>query len=192
MRDYIEEAGAGRYAYGSPIGDLTVAVGGGGAVTGIVFGRSEAPPLARDHPGLASAFDRYFSDGQELSGVPVSLRVSDFMALALEGIRSIPRGQVRSYAEVARLIGRPGAARAVGRACASNPVPLIIPCHRVLGSAGPGGYQNGLDSKFYLLRQEGFKDPVPQVIPPQREVRRLRGRAPVAYQTTGSEAPART
>jgi O-6-methylguanine DNA methyltransferase len=70
-------------------------------------------------------------------------------------LTSIPRGQTRSYAEVAHAIGRPGAARAVARACASNPVALAIPCHRVVPSAGGvGGYRWGSERKAALLEKE--------------------------------------
>jgi len=70
-------------------------------------------------------------------------------------LRKIPRGATRSYAEVARAVGRPGAARAVGQACNRNPVALVIPCHRVVASDGTlGGYRWGLERKQKLLASE--------------------------------------
>ena len=69
-------------------------------------------------------------------------------------VRSIPRGRTMTYGEVAALIGRPGAARAVGRAMASNPFAVLVPCHRVVGRKGLGGYFWGKEMKEKLLRLE--------------------------------------
>jgi methylated-DNA-[protein]-cysteine S-methyltransferase len=78
-----------------------------------------------------------------------------FQRRVWEAARLIPRGQTRSYAWVARQIGRPGAARAVGQALGRNPLPPIVPCHRVLaGDGGLGGFSGGLELKKYLLSLE--------------------------------------
>lgn len=71
--------------------------------------------------------------------------------------RSIPRGETRSYAWLAERLGQPRAARAVGQALAANPIPIIIPCHRVVGKRGLGGYRGGLKLKEYLLKMERAK-----------------------------------
>jgi methylated-DNA-[protein]-cysteine S-methyltransferase len=74
----------------------------------------------------------------------------------LETVRSIPHGEVRSYGWVARQIGKPKAARAVGQALAANPMPLVVPCHRVIGSDGSlTGFTGGLKMKKRLLELEG-------------------------------------
>lgn len=80
-----------------------------------------------------------------------------FQRRVLEEVRRIPRGAVRSYADVARAVGRPGAARAVGQVMASNPVPLFVPCHRVIRSDGRlGEYSGGgPEMKRRLLELEG-------------------------------------
>ena len=80
-----------------------------------------------------------------------------FARLVWEHVRAVPWGQVRTYGEVARLVGRPRATRAVGRAMATNPVPPIVPCHRVIGSGGRlTGFGGGLDMKARLLTAEGL------------------------------------
>lgn len=85
-------------------------------------------------------------------------RIGPFQRRVLEQLRRIPRGEVRTYREIAREIGHPGATRAVGTACARNPVPLVIPCHRVVRSdGGLGGYslRGGVALKGRLLEGEG-------------------------------------
>jgi len=90
---------------------------------------------------------------------PVDLaRVGPFEREVLAQVRRIPAGQVRTYRQVALALGEPGAARAVGTACARNPLPLLIPCHRVVRSdGGLGGYslRGGVHLKRRLLRDEG-------------------------------------
>ena len=98
--------------------------------------------------------------GRRLSfSVPVDLRhVTPFQRSVLEAARAVPRGQVASYSDIGRRIGKPGAARAVGQALGSNPVPIVVPCHRVLASDGSlGGYsgRGGLRTKRRLLALEG-------------------------------------
>lgn len=87
--------------------------------------------------------------------VPVAPRGGEFAMKVWGEMAAIPYGQVRTYGELARAIGSPGAARAVGQACNRNPVPIIIPCHRVIGSGGKlTGYAGGLALKERLLRLE--------------------------------------
>jgi len=73
-------------------------------------------------------------------------------------LKKIPRGQTRTYGEVAKAIGRPKAVRAVGSACGANPVPLFIPCHRVVAQNGLGGFGAGLPWKKLLLKLEGWNE----------------------------------
>lgn len=87
--------------------------------------------------------------------LPLDIRATAFQRRVWQALRAIPRGETRTYAEVARAIGRPGAARAVGAACARNPLALVVPCHRVVrGDGGLGGYAWGIERKRRLLRRE--------------------------------------
>jgi O-6-methylguanine DNA methyltransferase len=84
--------------------------------------------------------------------------LSPFERSVLEVVRKIPEGEVVTYGEVARRVGRPGAARAVGQALARNPFPLLIPCHRVVRSDGRlGGFSSGPERKRMLLQEEGVE-----------------------------------
>lgn len=80
---------------------------------------------------------------------------TEFQRAVWNEIARIPRGETITYAELARRIGRPNAVRAVGTACGKNPNPIIVPCHRVVGSSGLGGYNGGLRKKKKLLQEEG-------------------------------------
>ena len=81
-----------------------------------------------------------------------------FQMKVWQALRAIPYGRVRSYGWVARKIGKPRAARAVGSACGANPVPLLVPCHRVVAGDGSlGGFSGGLLNKRRLLKLEGIR-----------------------------------
>jgi methylated-DNA-[protein]-cysteine S-methyltransferase len=77
-----------------------------------------------------------------------------FQRRVWDQIADIPYGETKTYGELARALGNPGAARAVGQACNANPLALIVPCHRVTGSSGPGGFAGGCAVKQYLLELE--------------------------------------
>jgi AraC family transcriptional regulator of adaptative response/methylated-DNA-[protein]-cysteine methyltransferase len=92
--------------------------------------------------------------------LPLDVRATAFQARVWEELKAIPAGTTRTYSEIARRLGRPGAARAVGRACASNPVSLLIPCHRAVGADGSlTGYRWGTDRKKALLDRERTRTP---------------------------------
>lgn len=104
--------------------------------------------------------DLYFAGELTQFDLPLDWRLSkDFRRRVLRGIARIPYGQTRSYTEMARSAGNERAVRAAGTACGSNPLPLVVPCHRVLRSGGAlGGYGGGLPMKEGLLRLEGILD----------------------------------
>jgi len=92
---------------------------------------------------------------------------TDFQARVWKAVRSIPRGQVRSYGWVADVVGSTGGARAVGQAMAANPFPIVVPCHRVVGKDGRlTGFAAGLGMKRRLLELEGVRPDNPTLTPP--------------------------
>jgi methylated-DNA-[protein]-cysteine S-methyltransferase len=139
------------FAYDSPIGPLTVRLRGG-ALSEIHFGADGGPGLPADHP-VRAWLDAFFA-GRPPGRVDFTLAATPFQRQVLEVTRSIPRGEVRTYGWVAARVGRPGAARAVGQALGANPLPLVIPCHRVVAAGPGGGYGGGLERKAFLLALE--------------------------------------
>ncbi|HLS49872.1 MAG TPA: methylated-DNA--[protein]-cysteine S-methyltransferase [Actinomycetaceae bacterium] len=98
----------------------------------------------------------YFAGTRREFTLPVALPgVPPFRSAVLRHLQSIPLGETRTYSEVARALDNPGAVRAVGSACSHNPVPIVIPCHRVLRGDGTiGGYLGGTAAKEWLLGHE--------------------------------------
>lgn len=105
---------------------------------------------------LREQIEQYLAGERREFDVAVKPMGTDFQQRVWQQLRKIPYGKVASYKEVATAIGRPKAARAVGMANSKNPIPLIIPCHRVVGSKGNlAGFAHGVDAKKQLLRLEG-------------------------------------
>lgn len=97
----------------------------------------------------------YFDGRRREFDLPIKLSGTEFQVSVLEALRKIPYGETVSYGEIARRIGRPKAVRAVGAANGRNPLPIVVPCHRVIGSTGDlTGFGGGLDTKEALLRLE--------------------------------------
>lgn len=95
---------------------------------------------------------QYFNQERGCLSVPVDVHMTSFAHEVLDRLREITYGRTLSYGEFAAVLGHPSAARAVGSACASNPVPMILPCHRVIRSDGSfGEYIGGVEAKKYLL-----------------------------------------
>lgn len=122
--------------------------------------RAEYPAarLARDDAVLAPAARTilaYLDGRRPHIDLPLDIRATAFQGRVWDALRAIPYGATRSYGEIARAIGRPTAVRAVAQACAANPVPLVIPCHRVIrGNGDLGGYGLGVERKRALLERE--------------------------------------
>jgi methylated-DNA-[protein]-cysteine S-methyltransferase len=139
----------------SPIGPLRVSVAEDGALTGIAFGAGEVSDDPRFEPAVTQ-LNEYFAG--ERTAFDLALRPevgSDFERRVWRELMDIPYGETASYGEVATRIGYPGKARAVGRANGRNPIAIVCPCHRVIGSDGSlTGYGGGLDKKRTLLDLE--------------------------------------
>lgn len=114
---------------------------------------------ANDHPILAETEGQltdYFGGRRRSFDLPLDVRGTDFQKSVWRALLTIPFGETRSYAEIARAIGRPTASRAVGAANGRNPLSIVAPCHRVVGTSGAlTGFAGGLEAKSYLLRLEG-------------------------------------
>ena len=106
--------------------------------------------------GLKTKLQQYFDGQRVLFDDPLDLRgATAFQRRVWSAVRDIPYGETRSYGQIARQAGSPGAARAVGQAMAANPLPIVVPCHRVIGSGGNlCGFGGGLDLKRRLLEME--------------------------------------
>jgi AraC family transcriptional regulator of adaptative response/methylated-DNA-[protein]-cysteine methyltransferase len=117
--------------------------------------------IARDDAALQPVVDhivRSVTGKAPHLDLPLDIRATSFQRRVWEALRAIPRGEVRTYGQIAAAIGQPEAVRAVGRACGANPVALAIPCHRVIAAdGGLGGYRWGVERKRQLLETE--RDP---------------------------------
>ena len=151
---------------GSPIGRILL-TGDGTAVTSLVIERGGVLPLddAREHGDdvldtAVTQLTEYFSGGRRSFDVPVATRGTEFQRAVWQYLSTLPFGAVSSYGEIGRTTGRPSAGRAVGGAVGANPVPILVPCHRVLASNRRiTGYSggNGIPTKVWLLDHEGIE-----------------------------------
>lgn len=149
----------------SPVGPLT-AVAGDGALTGLYFERHrgrDGIPDRQAQPGddpllarLEAQLAEYFAGRRREFDLPLAPAGDAFAQDVWCALRAIPYGHTRTYGELARELGRPGAAaQAVGAANGANPISIVVPCHRVVGANGAlTGYAGGLDRKRFLLELE--------------------------------------
>jgi O-6-methylguanine DNA methyltransferase len=124
--------------------------------------------VVADGPGLgpvAEQLQAYFEDRLQQFDLPLDMRGTEFQREVWQALTMIPFGETRSYGEIAAQIGRPKAVRAVGAANGANPVPVVVPCHRVIGSNGTlTGFGGGLPLKQALLDLEGIHRPKQQLL----------------------------
>lgn len=154
----------------TPVGFLLLAATGQGLIRVVYPGQGHDAALSQlaervsprilNAPGrlgaVARQLDEYFARARTRFDVPVDLRLAaGFRRRVLEHLPFIPYGSTESYRQVAVAVGSPRAVRAVGSACAANPVPIVVPCHRVIRSDGTyGGYVGGPDARRALLALE--------------------------------------
>ena len=151
------------YCYlNTPIGDLLLAGDESGlSLIGFPEGSMRREPEA-DWIFKEAPFEdarqqllEYFAGERREFDLPLSLTGTEFQLLVLEELKKIPYGETTSYGDIAKRIGRPKAMRAVGAANGRNPIPIIVPCHRVIGSTGDlTGFGGGLTTKQALLQLE--------------------------------------
>ncbi len=149
----------------SPVGELKLVASDHGLVA--ILWENDSPDRVRletmvedpDHPVLAQAeaqLREYFAGARTRFDLPLDFRGTDFQRSVWAELLAIPFGETRSYGEIAAKLGRPTASRAVGAANGRNPISIVAPCHRVVGSDGKlTGFAGGLEAKAYLLGLEG-------------------------------------
>ena len=148
----------------SPVGELTLVADGHGLAA--ILWENDKPGRVRlgamtekaDHPILVETerqLGEYFAGERRSFDVPLSFAGTDFQKRVWAALLAIPFGETRSYGEIADQLGSPGASRAVGAANGRNPISIIAPCHRVVGSNGKlTGFAGGLEAKAFLLELE--------------------------------------
>lgn len=152
----------------SPVGALVVTVDQEDRVTRLLFAKEKsAKSLLGDSPEpiqwkssrcqpVQIQLDEYFAGKRRGFDLELNPSGTFFQKTVWNVLRAIPFGETRSYGDVAQEIGKPGASRAVGRANATNPIAIIVPCHRVIGADGSlTGFGGGMEAKRILLQHEG-------------------------------------
>lgn len=148
--------------FDTPIGELLLA-GEANALSMIGFPKGvmrrdpEPDWIYNEEPftDVREQLAEYFSGERKDFDLPLTIAGTEFQLSVLEALQKIPYGETRSYGAIAKQIGRPRAVRAVGAANGRNPIPIIVPCHRVIGHTGDlTGFGGGLDTKEVLLRLE--------------------------------------
>lgn len=139
----------------SPLGWLTLRARDG-CITGLEWGQSAARGAA--DPVLDTAamqLEDYLAGRRQVFDLPLAPTGSEIVRRCCRAMQAIPFGETRTYGDLARELGVP--AQVIGQACGANPIPILIPCHRVLGAAGLGGFsgRGGVETKVWLLRHEG-------------------------------------
>ncbi|MDR1173711.1 MAG: methylated-DNA--[protein]-cysteine S-methyltransferase [Puniceicoccales bacterium] len=141
---------------GTDVGPLTIAAEGN-HIVGIDFGETSSANCV-NVPIIDEAFrqlSEYFAGKRKIFNLPLKLFGTDFQKSAWEALLKISYGQTATYGDIAKMIGKRKAYRAVGMACHRNPISIVIPCHRILGANGNlTGYGGGISVKSWLLELE--------------------------------------
>src|SRR5580692_12127688 len=137
----------------TPFGPAWASVNANGAIT--VFNFGAHGDGTGTNPEVARQVEEFFSGRRQVFDIPLAPKGSEFQKRVWAELAKIPFGETISYGELARRIGNPAASRAVGRANATNPIAVIVPCHRVIGTNGKlTGYAGGIELKDKLLAWE--------------------------------------
>ncbi|MDI5893027.1 methylated-DNA--[protein]-cysteine S-methyltransferase [Halomonas rhizosphaerae] len=145
--------------FSSPIGEILLCAGAAGLQRVVLAAEQtpDPPGEVRDDEALKGARDQllgYLAGRRRHFSVDLAPGGSDFQRQVWSALLRVPYGETRTYGQLARQLGREGAARAIGAASGANPLPLLIPCHRVVAADGLGGYSGGPDLKRRLLALE--------------------------------------
>lgn len=164
--DSIRSACTGQTVFQTPLGPLLLARTARGLAGAWFEGQRHHPPVI-DAPFLdgdplltrvGEQLHAYFDGATKSFDVPLDLQGTPFQQAVWQALLAIAPGMTRSYGEIARAVGRPVAVRAVGSAVGRNPVSILVPCHRVIGTDGSlTGYAGGIDRKVALLRLEAAR-----------------------------------
>ena len=149
-----QQTDTGQISIDSPVGPLTI-WRQGQTITRLDWARR--PPKGVDAllQDAARQLSEYFNGTRQAFDLPLAPHGSDFQVAVCNAMSAIPFGETRTYGDIAGDLGVP--AQAIGQACGGNPIPVIIPCHRVLGANGLGGFSGagGVEAKVALLKHEG-------------------------------------
>ncbi|MBQ2253043.1 MAG: methylated-DNA--[Clostridia bacterium] len=146
-----------RYSFSSPLGPLTLCEESG-RLSALLF--EETPPSRLSQTPLLLEGKRqlteYFGKDRTSFDLPLLIGETPFSRALFSALLTVPFGETVTYGELAALSGFPRAARAVGNCLHTNPLPILVPCHRVVGATGLGNFAWGMEKKLFLMRLEGM------------------------------------
>jgi len=148
------------WSYLTLLGTVNISEDGDGMITGVYLPCSNLPAMDQCETSAldeaAKQINQYLAGKRSEFDLDLRYDGSDFRSRVMEELNNIPYGEVRTYRQIAEAIGYPNSSRAVGTACRDNPLPILVPCHRVIPSTGGiGNYSGGVSIKRRLLEIEG-------------------------------------
>tara|TARA_Y100000768_G_C23929819_1_gene659466 strand:- start:400 stop:858 length:459 start_codon:yes stop_codon:yes gene_type:complete len=147
-----------KHTYNSPIGNIGLLIEDHNLIsislTNPMLKGLEAMKDSKSFKNIITQLDEYFFEGRKKFDVAFKISPTNFRLKVYQEMQKIPYSKSITYSDLASKVGSPKAFRAVGTACGKNPLPLIIPCHRVKAQSGLGGFTGGLDIKRFLLNLE--------------------------------------
>lgn len=147
-----------QHTYSSPVGNIGLLIEDHNLIsislTNPMLKGIEAKKDSKSFKYIITQLDEYFFEGRKKFDIAFKISPTNFRLKVYQEMQKIPYGKSITYSDLAGKVGSPKAFRAVGTACGKNPLPLIIPCHRVKAQSGLGGFTGGLDIKRFLLNLE--------------------------------------